>query len=86
LKTALGEMRDASMNVECRFLGLVYVIAFASRLCKHGFPKSISLQSVVAVATVQVRLHLQEAAVEEQRLVTERDGHCLVLAGTEDIL
>jgi hypothetical protein len=60
--------------------------AFGSRYCKHGFPKPISPQSVVVVARVQVRLHLQEAAVEGLRLVTERDGLRLALAGNGDIL
>ena len=64
----------------------MYVKAFASRFCKPGFPKPISPQSVVVVARVQVRLHLQEAAVEGLRLVTERDDLCLALAGNEDIL
>ena len=60
--------------------------SFRKPVCKPGFPKPISPQSVVVVARVQVRLHLQEAAMEGLRLVTERDGLCLALAGNEDIL
>jgi hypothetical protein len=40
----------------------------------------------VVVARVQVRLHLQEAAMEGLRLVTKRDVLSLALAGNEDIL
>jgi hypothetical protein len=43
-------------------------------------------QSVVVVARVQIRVHLQEAAVEGLRLVTERDGLCQALAGSGVIL
>jgi hypothetical protein len=40
----------------------------------------------VVVARVETRVHLQEAALEGLRLVTERDGLCLALAGSGIIL
>jgi hypothetical protein len=46
----------------------------------------MSPQSFVVVARVRVRLHLQEAAMEGLRLVTERDGLCLAMAANGDIL